>query len=108
MRQILVDHARRHASAKRGAGATKRSRWTKPACWVRAERRELVALDDALGALAAVDERQSRIVELRYFGGLTVEEAAEVVGVHPDTVNRDWQLAKAFLRRELGAGGGDR
>lgn len=100
MRQILVDHARKHASAKRGAGEPKVS--LDETCMLgegRAE--ELVALDDALCALAAVDERQSRIVELRYFGGLTVDETAEVVGVHPDTVNRDWQLAKAFLRREL-------
>ena len=100
MRQILVDHARKHASAKRGAGAPKVS--LDETCMLGEGRAaELVALDDALCALAGVDERQSRIVELRYFGGLTVDETAEVVGVHPDTVNRHWQLAKAFLRREL-------
>ena len=97
---ILIDHARRYAYAKRGGGAPRVS--LDEVCLVSEERAaELVALDGALTVLAAVDERKGRIVELRYFGGLTVDETAEVLGVHPDTVNREWQRAKAFLRREL-------
>jgi RNA polymerase sigma factor (TIGR02999 family) len=105
MRRILIDHARKVAYAKRGGGARRVS--LDEAC-VLAEGRaaELVALDDALTALARVDERKSRVVELRYFGGLSVDEAAEVLGVHPDTVTREWRRAKIFLRRELEAGGG--
>jgi RNA polymerase sigma factor (TIGR02999 family) len=103
MRRILIDHARRQTFAKRGGGAPKVS--LDEAC-VLAEGRaaELVALDDALNVLASVDERKGRIVELRYFGGLSVDETASVLGVHPDTVNRDWQRAKAFLRRQLEGG----
>ncbi len=105
MRRILIDHARKVAYTKRGGGAQKVS--LDEAC-VLAEGRaaELVALDDALTALARVDERKSRVVELRYFGGLSVDEAAEVLGVHPDTVTREWRRAKTFLRRELEVGGG--
>ncbi len=107
MRRILIDHARKVAYAKRGGGARKVSL---DDVFVLAEDRaaELVALDDALTALARVDERKSRVVELRYFGGLSVDEAAEVLGVHPDTVTREWRRAKAFLRRELEIGGGSR
>jgi RNA polymerase sigma factor (TIGR02999 family) len=102
MRRILIDHARKVAYAKRGGGAPKVP--LDEACMVGEERAgELVALDDALQALSQVDERKSRVVELRYFGGLTVEETAEVLGVHPDTVTREWRRAKAFLRRELEA-----
>jgi RNA polymerase sigma-70 factor (ECF subfamily) len=102
MRRILIDHARRIAYAKRGGGAVRIS--LDEACELGPERAaELVALDDALSTLAHVDERKSRVVELRYFGGLSVEETAEVLGVHPETVTRDWQRAKAFLRRELEA-----
>ena len=104
MRRILIDHARRVAYAKRGGGAAKLS--LDEACVVSEERAsELVALDDALATLATVDERKSRVVELRYFGGLSVEETAEVLGVHPDTVTREWRRARAFLRRELEAAG---
>jgi RNA polymerase sigma factor (TIGR02999 family) len=100
MRRILIDHARKVAYAKRGGGAPRIS--LDEACIVSAERAaELVALDDALLALASVDERKCRVVELRYFAGLSVEESAEVLGVHPDTVTREWRRAKAFLRREL-------
>jgi RNA polymerase sigma factor (TIGR02999 family) len=103
MRRILVDHARRIAYARRGGGAAKVS--LDEACVVSAERAaELVALDDALLALARLDERKCRVVELRYFGGLSVEETAEVLGVSTDTVGRDWRAARAFLRRELEAG----
>ena len=100
MRRILIDHARKVAYAKRGGGAPKIS--FDETCVMAPERSaELVALDDALQALAAVDERKARVVELRYFAGLSVEESAEVLGVHPDTVTREWRRAKAFLRREL-------
>jgi RNA polymerase sigma factor (TIGR02999 family) len=103
MRRILVDHARRIAYARRGGGAAKVS--LDEACVVSAERAaELVALDDALLALARLDGRKCRVVELRYFGGLSVEETAEVLGVSTDTVGRDWRAARAFLRRELEAG----
>ena len=62
---------------------------------------DVIALDDALQALAAVDERKSQVIELRFFGGLTIEETADVLHVSPETVKRDWKLAKAWLRREL-------
>lgn len=106
MRRILIDHARKVAYAKRGGGAQKVS--LDEACMLAEGRAaELVALDDALTALARVDERKSRVVEMRYFGGLSVDEAAEVLGIHPDTVTREWRRAKTFLRRELEAGGGE-
>jgi RNA polymerase sigma factor (TIGR02999 family) len=100
MRRILIDHARKIAFAKRGGGAPKVS--LDEACILAEERAgELVALDDALQSLARVDERKSRVVELRYFGGLSVEEAAEVLKVSADTVGRDWRRARAFLLREM-------
>lgn len=68
---------------------------------------ELVALDDALKALEKVDPRKARVVEMRYFGGLSVDEASQVLGVSPDTVMRDWRLAKSWLRRELTGTGSD-
>lgn len=103
MRRILVDHARSRASRKRGGGARKVS--FDEALVVSAERgADLVALDDALHALAAVDPRKSQVVELRFFGGLSVEEAGEALGVSPETVARDWRLAKVWLLRELGGG----
>ena len=100
MRRILVDHARGHHADKRGSGAAKLS--LDEAIEI-AEQREvdLIALDDALHTLAAIDPQQCRIVELRYFGGLTVEETAEVVGVSPATIKREWSMAKAWLHREL-------
>lgn len=103
MRRILIDHARRLAYAKRGGGAKRIS--LDEVCELAEERAaDLVALDDALELLGSLDERKSRVVELRYFGGLSVEETATVLGVHPDTVTRDWRTARAFLRRELEAG----
>jgi RNA polymerase sigma factor (TIGR02999 family) len=96
MRRILVDHAKSHHRAKRGGGARKVS--LDDAMAFSEERAgELVELDEALTALAAFDERKSRVVELRYFGGLSVEEAAEVLKVSEITVARDWKLAKAWL-----------
>jgi len=103
MRRILVDHARSRLSQKRG-GATRRVSLDE-ALTVSPERgADLVALDDALKALAAVDARKSQVVELRYFGGLSVEETAESLHVSPDTVLRDWSLAKVWLLRELFGG----
>jgi RNA polymerase sigma factor (TIGR02999 family) len=103
MRRILVDHARSRKSQKRGGATRKVS--LEEALVVSAERgSDLVALDDALKGLAAVDARKSQVVELRYFGGLSVEESAEALQVSPDTVLRDWRLAKAWLLRELSQG----
>lgn len=100
MRRILVDMARVRQQRKRGGSA--RQVEFDEALVVSKERGEdLVALDDALQSLATVDERKSRVVELRFFGGLSVEETAEVLQVSPDTVMRDWKMAKVWLHREL-------
>ena len=102
MRRILVDHARSRQYAKRGGGAEYVS--LDEAAIVSPERAAaVVALDDALTSLAAMDARKSQIVELRFFGGLSIEETAEVLGVSPGTVARDWTLAKAWLQREMTA-----
>jgi RNA polymerase sigma-70 factor, ECF subfamily len=94
MRRILVDHARRRRAAKRGAI---RVALDDAHAAVVDREVDLVRLDDALSELSALDPRQGRVVELRYFGGLTVEEAAEVLGVSVATVKRDWTLARAWL-----------
>jgi RNA polymerase sigma factor (TIGR02999 family) len=100
MRRILVDFARSRHYQKRGAGAQKVS--LDDALILSSERgHELVALDDALEALAAVDARKAQVVEMRFFGGLSVEETGEALHVSPDTVMRDWKLAKVWLLREL-------
>jgi RNA polymerase sigma-70 factor (ECF subfamily) len=104
MRRILVDHARARGAQKRG-GAEWRVSFDEALVVTNEPRGDLVALDEALEALANFDERKSRVVELRFFGGLSVEETASVLKVSPDTVRRDWQLGKAWLRREVG---GDR
>jgi len=102
MRRILVDYARSRRYAKRGGGA-RHVPLEEAAPVVSSSRAaEVVALDDALTALAEVDERKSRIVELRFFGGLSIEETAEVLGLSPGTVMRDWTLAKAWLHRYMG------
>ena len=100
MRRILLDRARRQAADKRG-GKAQPLDLTKTLDVAQAKARELVALDDALNALAEVDPRKSRIVELRFFGGLSVKETAEVVKVSSDTVMRDWKMARAWLLTEL-------
>lgn len=100
MRQILVDHARAHNYNKRGGGAEKVS-LDQAADLAQLRASDLVALDDALNGLAAMDPQQSRIVELRFFGGLTIEETAEVVGLSHATVEREWSAARAWLRREM-------
>jgi RNA polymerase sigma factor (TIGR02999 family) len=100
MRCILVDYARSRHAVKRGGAFHPVS--LDEAAVISAERvAELVALDDALESLAAFDLRKSRVVELRYFGGLTVEETAEVLHVSPETVARDWRLARTWLLREI-------
>ena len=101
MRFILVDYARGHARAKRGGGAEQIS--LNDALVVSEDRiTDLLILDEALTRLAEFDQRKSRIAELRFFAGLTVEETAEVLSVSVETINRDWRLAKAWLHRELG------
>jgi RNA polymerase sigma factor (TIGR02999 family) len=100
MRRILVDHARARGARKRGGGDARLT--FDEALVVTAEAREnFVALDDALEALAKFDERKSRVVELRFFGGLSVEETAAVLRISVDTVMRDWRLAKAWLQAEM-------
>jgi RNA polymerase sigma factor (TIGR02999 family) len=100
MRQVLVDHARSRGYAKRGGGAQRVS--LDETTLVASERSiDLVALDRALEGLAALDRRRSQVVELRYFGGLNVEETAHVLHVSAETVKRDWRLAKLWLLREL-------
>ena len=100
MRQILVDRARNRLTAKRGAGAP---RLALDPELVPAEKPgiDLVALDDALDKLSAIDAQQTRLIELRFFGGLSIEETAVVLGVSPATVKREWVTARAWLRREL-------
>ena len=99
MRRILVDHARAHGAAKRGAGLRvplqDADQGADPADT------DVIALDAALDRLAAIDPRQSRLIELKFFGGLTVEETATVMGIASITVKRDWALARAWLYREL-------
>lgn len=100
MRRVLVDHARRRSASIRGGGETRLA--LDEALNVAPSREvNLLALDDALTSLAALDPRQSKIVELKYFGGLEIEEIAEVVGISPATVKRDWQWARAWLHREI-------
>jgi RNA polymerase sigma factor (TIGR02999 family) len=101
MRRILLDRARRRAAAKRGGAAPRLNLEELPDVGS-GRARELVALDDVLNALAQVDPRKAKVVELRFFGGLDAEETAEVLNVSPDTVRRDWRLARAWLLAELG------
>jgi RNA polymerase sigma factor (TIGR02999 family) len=100
MRRILVDHARRRGFAKRGGNAL-RVALDEALLAAQARGIEVLALDEALDALARIDHRKSRVVELRYFGGLNIEETAEVLRVSVDTVKRDWRMAKAWLLGEL-------
>ena len=100
MRQILVDFARERGYQKRGGGARKVSLEEAPAIG-QGRDEALVAVDEALSALAGIDIRKSHVVELRYFGGLSVEETAEALKVSPETVRRDWRLARSWLLRKL-------
>jgi RNA polymerase sigma factor (TIGR02999 family) len=102
MRRILLDAARKRVAAKRGGGSF-RIDLDEPVDIASSRAKEVIALDDALTALAEAQPRKARIVELRFFAGLSVEETAAVLKVSPDTVMRDWKLAKLWLRAELGA-----
>ena len=105
MRQILVDHARRRAAAKRGGGAITLV-FDEPAAPRQNSALDLIALDDALQKLATLDPRQCEIVELRFFGGLSVEETSHVVDISPATIKREWATARLWLHREMSAGTG--
>jgi RNA polymerase sigma factor (TIGR02999 family) len=100
MRRILVDHARRRNAEKRGGGAVKETLddWLAPGA---TDGVDVLALDEAMQRLEAIDSRQSRIVEMRFFAGLTVEEVADVLQVSPATVKNDWRVARAWLFGEL-------
>jgi RNA polymerase sigma-70 factor (ECF subfamily) len=102
MRQILVDHARSHGAAKRGAD--RRVDLDTSMILPQVRGTDVIALDDALRDLSNLDEQQGRVVELRFFGGLSTEEIAEVLGVSPSTVKRDWNVAKAWLTRAMKRG----
>jgi len=106
MRRILVDHAERHGSKKRGGGRERRDVDTVPeiAAPDATDAVDVLALDDALKKLAALDERKAKVVELRWFAGLSVEETAEALASSPATVKRDWEFARAWLLRELQRG----
>jgi len=99
IRRILLDHARKHRSAKRGDGL--QVPLDEALLGSKARGVELEALDDALTALAKIDPRKGRVVELRFFGGLSLEETAEVLEISEETVTRDWRVAKTWLFREL-------
>jgi RNA polymerase sigma factor (TIGR02999 family) len=102
MRRILVDHARTHMAAKRGSGGIKLSLDDNEAAIVSdARAEEMVALDDALNRLSEIDPQKSRIVELRFFGGLSIEETAEVLGIGTATVTRQWRMARAWLYGQI-------
>jgi RNA polymerase sigma factor (TIGR02999 family) len=103
MRQILVDYARRHRASKRGSGVCVLTLDDAVALSPRKEM-DVIAIDDALHALAEVDPRQSRVVELRFFAGLSLEETSEVMGIATATVQRDWTAARAWLHREISRG----
>jgi RNA polymerase sigma factor (TIGR02999 family) len=100
MRRILVDRVRSRRVVKRGGGA-EMVPFDEALVAAPDPRADLVALDEALGELAAFDARKSQVVEMRFFGGFTVEETAEALAISPETVMRDWRLAKAWLQREL-------
>lgn len=106
MRRILVEHARKRHFAKRGGGAVKVS-FDEAAIVSQEQASDLVALDDALTSLEAMDQRKARIVELRYIGGLNIEETAEVLAISPATVQREWRAAKAWLYRAIKEGARD-
>jgi len=100
MREVLVDYARRHRAGKRGGGACKVS--LEDATGVsRRQDVDVVALDDALEALAKIDARQSQVVELRFFAGLSLQEISAALQIAPATVQRDWTAARAWLHREM-------
>jgi RNA polymerase sigma-70 factor (ECF subfamily) len=108
MRQVLVDHARRHGASKRGAGWTRVTLEGVEADTPSRERQvDVVVLDRALEELAALDSGKARVVELRFFGGLSLEETAETLGVSASTVTREWRMARAWLHRWMLGGAAD-
>jgi RNA polymerase sigma factor (TIGR02999 family) len=107
MRRILVDYARSRRFSKRG-GEWRQVPLNEAVAVFRDRRTDIVALDDALRALAGIDPRKSRVVEIRFFGGLSIKETAEVLNVSQETVLRDWRLAKVWLLRQLSQGDGKR
>ncbi len=100
MRRILIDHARSHARQKRGGGTVQVS-LDEAAIMPQEQAAELIALDEALQRLTEIDPRRGRVVELRFYGGLSIEETANVLKISPNTVMRDWNLAKAWLFKEI-------
>ena len=101
MRRVLIDHARKQKAAKRGGKQAALPLEDSPEFLSEERSEELIALDEALTRLQELDSRQSQVVELRFFGGLTVEETAEVLGISPKTVKRDWAVARAWLHGEM-------
>jgi RNA polymerase sigma factor (TIGR02999 family) len=104
MRRVLVDHARSRDSAKRGGGEARKVSLDEAATLADERASEMIALDDALTSLAELDPRKSHIVEMRYFGGLEIEEAAKVIGASPATVKREWRSATAWLYHAISEG----
>ena len=107
MRHVLVDHAERRSAAKRGGGQTMLA-LSDDGLATATPLDDLIALGDALSRLERVDARQARVVECRFFGGLSLEETAEALNISPATVSRDWTFARAWLHRELDAGDSER
>jgi len=106
MRRILVDYARSRRYSKRG-GEWRQVPLNEAVALFRDRQTDIIALDDSLRALAEIDPRKSRVVEMRFFGGLSIKEVAEVLNVSQETVLRDWRLAKVWLLRELSQGSAD-
>jgi len=101
MRRILVDHARQHQAAKRGGSVQQRLSITSAEKFAQKSEIDLLALNEALDELSRLDPQQARIVELKFFGGLSIDETAEVLGIGHATVEREWKMARAWLRRQL-------
>ena len=101
MRRILVDHARQHQAAKRGGSNQQRLSITSAERFAKQPEVDLLALNEALEELTQMDPQQAQIVELKFFGGLSINETAEVLGIGHATVERDWKMARAWLRRQL-------
>lgn len=104
MREVLLDHARRHRADKRGGGDLRRVEMDDELSIAADKLDDVLAIDEVLERLTQIDPRQGRLVELRFFAGLNMDEAAEVMGISPETVKREWRSAKAWLHRELATG----